>query len=68
MEKTLEVICAENGLNCISVQHHLNAHTTVFIHWQGKCNTGSGNTFDAALAAALHEREVEAARSKAKEV
>lgn len=62
MEKKLRSVCKKHGLRTISVMLMTEARASqlmVYAHWgelgTGKCVSGSGNTFDEALAVALDE-------------
>ncbi|WP_144378477.1 hypothetical protein [Mesorhizobium amorphae] len=61
MEKTIKDLCAKHGLTGIAVnifRADTKPYVTVYLHWQrgeGGCASGSGETFDEALALALAE-------------
>lgn len=62
MEKKLRSVCKKHSLRTISVMLMTEArapHLTVYAHWgepgAGKCASGSGGTFDEALAVALDD-------------
>lgn len=62
MEKKLNRLCDKHGLSSISVMlipGNGPCHLTVYVHWHAlelsKCASGSGATFDRALAVALDE-------------
>ncbi|MFK4823179.1 hypothetical protein ACI0FM_00025 [Paenochrobactrum sp. BZR 588] len=60
MEQALKKICAEHGLDCVSItQHNTPDHEfmSVFVHWNSdgldRCRSGRGSNFDEALSNAI---------------
>lgn len=64
MEKTLKHLCKKHGLRTISIMLMTTVKVspvTVYVHWgtdeDRQCESGSGDTFKEALAAALRQMD-----------